>query len=148
MCLTNQATEKDPRQGTAWMGRAMEKEWPKRPYEHQLQEARKERLWYDHNSCGGGSPCPCTLGTARVPASQAAVPSSHSALTGAELPQLKCSLASLPLQGCFHHVPLFVICRLWPARLLCWGVLQARILEHVGQHRLPHPSRALYFLLT
>ena len=23
----------------------------------------EERLWEGHNSCGGGSPCPCTLGT-------------------------------------------------------------------------------------
>ena len=27
------------------------------------------------------------------------------------------------------------------------GVLQARTLEHIGQHWLPHPSRALCFLL-
>ena len=27
------------------------------------------------------------------------------------------------------------------------GVLQARVLEHIGQHWLPYPSRALYFLL-
>ena len=26
------------------------------------------------------------------------------------------------------------------------GVLQARILEHILQHRLPYPARALYFL--
>ena len=40
-------------------------------------------------------------------------------------------------------------CGLWPARLLCQGrgVLQARILEHIGQYWLPYPSRALYFLL-
>ena len=38
-------------------------------------------------------------------------------------------------------------CRLWPARLLCQWVLQARIPENIGQHWLPYPSRALYFLL-
>jgi len=27
------------------------------------------------------------------------------------------------------------------------GVLQAKILEHIGQYWLPYPSRALYFLL-
>ena len=27
------------------------------------------------------------------------------------------------------------------------GVLQARVLERIGQHWLPYPSRALYFLL-
>ena len=37
-------------------------------------------------------------------------------------------------------------CRLWAARLLCPGVLQARILERIGQYWLPYPSRALYFL--
>ena len=41
------------------------------------------------------------------------------------------------------------LCGLWPANLLCQGegVLQARILEHIGQYWLPYPSRALYFLL-
>ena len=39
-------------------------------------------------------------------------------------------------------------CRLCPARLLSGcEVLQARILEHIGQYWLPYPSRALYFLL-
>ena len=45
--LTRGTTEKDPRQGSplsAWMGRATEKDWPKRPSDHQLQEAQK-RLW-------------------------------------------------------------------------------------------------------
>ena len=30
----------------------------------------KKRLWQGHNSWGGGSPCPCTLGATRVPASK------------------------------------------------------------------------------
>jgi len=41
MCLTCQTTEKSPRQGSplsAWMGRAMEKHWPKRPSDRQLLE--------------------------------------------------------------------------------------------------------------
>ena len=37
--------------------------------------------------------------------------------------------------------------RLWPTRPLCQGVLQARILENIGQYWLPYPSRALDFLL-
>ena len=49
----------------------------------------EERLSQGRDSCGGGSPCPCTLGAARVPASQAAAPPSCSTLTGAELPQAK-----------------------------------------------------------
>ena len=40
-------------------------------------------------SCSRVSPYPCTVGAARVPASQASAPSSHSALTGAETPQEK-----------------------------------------------------------
>ena len=39
--------------------------------------------------------CPCTLGAASVPASQAVAPPSHSTLTGAELPQAKKGLASM-----------------------------------------------------
>ena len=38
---------------------------------------------------GAEAECPCTVGTARVPTSQAAVPPSHSTLTGAERPQAK-----------------------------------------------------------
>ena len=40
-------TEKDPRQGSplsAWMGWTAEKDWPKRPSNCQLQEARKKTL--------------------------------------------------------------------------------------------------------
>ena len=46
-CLSCQTTEKDPRQEiplSACMGRAMEKDWPKRPSDHQLQEAQKRTL--------------------------------------------------------------------------------------------------------
>jgi len=46
--LMHQSTEKDPRQRSllsAWMGRAMEKDWPKRPSDRQLPEAQKKRLW-------------------------------------------------------------------------------------------------------
>ena len=42
MCLMPQTTEKDPRQGSplsAWTGGAVEKAWPKRPSDHQLQDA-------------------------------------------------------------------------------------------------------------
>ena len=44
-CLTHGITEKDPRQWStlsAWTSRAMEKDWPKRPPDHQLQEAQKD----------------------------------------------------------------------------------------------------------
>ena len=51
-------------------------------------------------------------------------------------------------QGLFGHVGLFAA--LWTvafqASLSGRGVLQARILERIGQYWVPHPSRALYFL--
>ena len=42
MCLTHQTTEKDPGKESplgARMAEAKEKDWPKRPTDHQLQEA-------------------------------------------------------------------------------------------------------------
>ena len=45
MCLKHWETEKNPRQGSpvsAWMGRAMEKDWPKKPSDCQLQELKKD----------------------------------------------------------------------------------------------------------
>ena len=45
MCLMHRTTEKDPRQVSplsAQMGRATERDWPKRPSDHQLQEACKK----------------------------------------------------------------------------------------------------------
>ena len=78
-----------------------------------------------------------------LPASPA--PPSQSTLTGAELPKAKKGLVST-------HVGLLVIpnslppCGLWPTKPVR-GVLQARILESIGQRWLPHPPRALYFLL-
>ena len=77
----------------------------------------KKRLWWGHNSCSGGSPCPCTLGTARVPASQAAVPPSCSTLTGAELPQARKSCVythRVTSVMCSSLLP----CKLWAARHL------------------------------
>ena len=52
-------------------------------------------------------------------------------------------------QGHFGSVPLFVSLYTMPcqASLSGKGGLQARILEHIGLHWLPYPSRALYFLL-
>ena len=93
VCLTHGTTQKDPREGSplsVWMEGDVEKNWPKRLSHPQLQQAWR-RLWQGHNSCGGGSLCPCTLVSTRVPASQAAVPTSWSTLTGAELTQAKMS---------------------------------------------------------
>ena len=56
--------------------------------------------------------------------------------------QKKKKVLCLCAQGHFGPVQLIAtLCRLWPARLLCQrGVLQARILESIGQYRLPYPS--------
>ena len=77
MCLMHWTTEKDPRQGSplgAWTGRAT------KTGQRGLPIARykrlEQRLWEGHNSCGRGRPCPCTLGAARVPVTQAALPPS------------------------------------------------------------------------
>ena len=109
MCLTCLTTEKDPRQESplsAWMGGATEKDWPRRPSDCQLQDNWKKD-WKSHNSCRGGSQCPWTTGTTRVPASQAAALPSHSTLTGAELPQGK-NILHLCVKGRFGHFWLFV----------------------------------------
>ena len=52
-------------------------------------------------------------------------------------------------QGHFGSVPLFVSLYTMPCQASLSGKrgLQARILEHIGLHWLPYPSRALYFLL-
>ena len=101
-----------------------------------------------HNSCSGGSLRPCTLGATRVPASQAAVPPSCSTLTGADLPQAKKKSLASVCTGLLQSCPtLFnpVDCAL--PGFSVRGVLQARILERIGQYWLPFSSRALYFLL-
>ena len=55
----------------------------------------------------------------------------------------------LGVQGHFSSIQLFAT--LWTvacqASLSERGVLQARILERIGQYWLPYPSRTLYFLL-
>ena len=83
-----------------------------------------------------------------VPASQAAASPSFSTVTGAELPQAKKSLASMhtgSLQSC-AALCIPVDCGL--PGFSVRGVLQARILESIGQYWLSYPSRALYFLLA
>ena len=53
----------------------------------------------------------------------------------------------LCIQGCFIHVQLFAtLCGL-PGSSVREGILQAGILERIGQYWLPYPSRALYSLL-
>jgi len=106
-----------------WMGRARDKDWSKRPSDCQLPKAWKKTRW-GHDCCSRDSLCPCTLGTARDSASQAAVLPSHTTLTGVELPQAK---------SCVYvfRVPLVVSsslwpCRLWTAKPLCPGGFSRR----------------------
>ena len=67
---------------------------------------------------------------------KAAAPHSCSTLAGEELPQAKKNLASMHM-GLLQLCPTLRPCGLWTARLLCQGVLQARILECIGQYWLP-----------
>ena len=131
----------------AWTGKAMEKDWPKRPSDCQLQEAGKK------------------TDRARTPAVGAVCVPAHLAPPGSPQAKQLCYLHTLG-QSCHrqkkkknphiyaHRVASVVSdylwpCELWPASLLCQGRggLQTRILERIGQYWLPYPSRALYFLL-
>ena len=122
MCLTCWTIEKDPRPGSplsTWMSGATEKTGQTGFLITSYQRLKK-RLWEGHNSYGGGSQCPCTLDTIRVPTTQAAASPSCWTLTGVELPQGKKSCV------CAHRVAstVFNCLRpygLWPARLLCQG---------------------------
>ena len=110
---------------------------------------RVEKRLMGHGFCRAGSPYNCTLGTARVPVSEEVLPPAHSTLSAAELPQAKKKKKPCVYAQRFTSVMSISLqpCRLWLARLLYWGVLQARILKCIGQYWLPYPSRALYFLL-
>ena len=142
MCLTCWPTEKNPRQGSplsAWMGRAMQKDWPKKPFDCQLQEARKKTLreplllrwrqsmalhtWHRQGPC---KPSSCAI----------FMLSSHwgRAATGKKKVLQLCS------QGRFSSVWLWP-CRLWPARPLYQGGGFSRqeywsVLANTGCHTL------------
>ena len=157
-CLTRQSTGEDPRQGAllcAWCTKQQKGPQAREPskclkgqrYRERLAKeafwspatSLEKRLWQGHNSCRG-SPCPCTLGTARVPASRATMPPSCSTLTGAELPQAK-KVLHLCIQGRFGHVWLFAT--LWTVS--CQASLSERgfsrqaywsVLTNTGCHTL------------
>ena len=150
MCLTCKTTEKHPRQGShlsARMGRSMEKDWSMRPSDHQLPEAQEKTdshcqwlrqsmslyTWCHHHP--------------RDPSSCATF--MFKPHCGAELPQAKKKkiIASMQVGVTLVMPNSLQPCGLWPHRLLCCGVLQARTLEGIGQYWLPYPSRELYFLL-
>ena len=125
-------------------GRATEKDWPKRPSDGQVQEAQKKTLIGPYLLRQRQS---VSLHTWRRqgPESQAAGTPSHSAHTGAELPQAKKSLVSMR-PGSFLSCPTLcdpVDCGLPGysdrergfSRQEYWSILAK------------YPSRALYFLL-
>ena len=142
MCLMCQMMKKDPRQGSPLstrIGRPMEKDWPKRPSDHQLQEARRK------------------TDRAITPVAEAVHVPAHLALPESLQAKQLCHLhAQLSLgQSCHrqkksciyvHRVTLVVSdslqsCRLWPARLLCQGVGFSRqefwsVLTNTGCHTL------------
>ena len=70
------------------------------------EATQQQQQQQGHNSCGGGSPFPCKLGTARIPVSHAAVPFSCLPLTGAELPQAK-KVLYICMQSHFGRVQFF-----------------------------------------
>ena len=124
----------------------MEKDWPKRPSDGQLQEAQKK--------------------TNRVitPEAEAVRVPEHLAPPGSpQAKQLRHLHTQVSLGQSYHgqkkslasmHTGLLQPCPALCDAVDCGlpgfsvrGVLQARILEHIGQYWLPYPSRALYFLL-
>ena len=146
MCLTCRTTEKDPRQGSllsAWTDRAMEKDWPKRPSDHQIQEAGKK----DNDR-------------AITPVVEAVRVLVHSTSPGSLQAKQLCHLhAQLSLeQSCnrrkrccvyTHRVTSVVSyslqpCRLWPARFLCqrggfsrqeyWSILADSVCHTLLEH--------------
>ena len=129
------------------MGRATEKYWPKRPSDHQLQEARKKTMigpkllhWRQSVSLHTWH----CQGPHKLSSWATFTLSSHwgRAATGKKI------LASMRA-GSLWSCPTLcspVDCGL-PGFSVEVGVLQAKTLERTGQYWLPHPSRALYFLL-
>jgi len=151
MGLMHGATEKDPRQGSPlidWTGGAMEKDWP-------------EAFWL-----------PATRGQKKdsdrtiTPAAEAVPVPPHLAPPGSLQAKQLCHLhAQLSLRQSCHrqkkslasrHVGLLWWCSTLSDPVDCGlpgfsvrdGVLQARILKHIGQYWLPYPSRELYFMLS
>ena len=122
----------------------MEKGWPKRPSEHQLQEARKKTLIgpelleqrqsvSPHTSCHQGpcKPSSCATFTLNSNGGRAATGKRQNSHVSVHRVTLVVSNILWP-------------CRLWPARLLCQGVLWARILGSVLANTGFHPLLEQY----
>ena len=129
------------------MGRTTEKEWAKRPSDHQLQEAEKKK---DSDR---------TL----TPEAEAVHVPAHLVLPGSpQAKQMHHLHAQLSLEESCHRQKCLAPVHtglLWWYPTLCdpvdcgmpdffvRRVLQARILERTGQYLFPYLSRVLYFLL-
>ena len=97
----------------------MEKGWPKRPSNYQLQEAQKKILIGPY-SCVGGNPCPYTLGLPGSP--------QPSSCTTFMLNSHQGRAAIGKKKSCIYVCRVALVmsnslrpCTLWPARLLCQG---------------------------
>ena len=121
------------------MGRPTEKDWPKRPSNHQLQEAQKKTLTGSY-SCSRGSPCPAHLVLRESPQAKQLCHFHAQLSRGQRWHRQKKSCIYA------HRVALVVSnslrpCRLWPSRLLCQGGGFSRqeywsILANTGRHTL------------
>ena len=137
MCLMHPTAEMDPSQGSplsTWMGKATEKDWPKRLSDHQLQEVRKKTLivpwllWWRQSvslhiwRCQG----------ARKPSSCATFTSALSCHRWRKALRLRTQVASVVSSS-------LCPCGLWPARLLCRGGFSRHwsMLANTGYHTCP-----------
>jgi len=121
----------------------MEKDWPKRPSDHQLQGLKKDSDW------------------AITPAEEAVHVPAHLVPQGFPQPKQLCQLHAQPSLGqtCHRQKKACIYARRVTSVMFnSWqpcglpgfsvrGFLQSIILERTGQYWLPYPSRALYFLL-
>ena len=129
MCLRQRTTEKDPRQGSrlsAWMGGIMEKDWPKRPSDLQLQGAQKKKndtAWLRQRQSVSLHTWRCR-GLYKLSNCATFILNSH----WGKLPQAK-KVLRLWVQGLLCSVRL---CNPVDRDLSGREVLQARILEHTG----------------
>ena len=127
------------------MDRAKEKDWPKRPSDCQVQEAGKK------------------TDRAIIPATEAVHVPAHLVPLGCPHAKQLCHLhAQLSLEQSCHRQTMSCVyvcrvtlvmsnslrpCGMWPARLLCQGILPGKNTGVYWPIWLPYPSRALHFLL-
>ena len=130
------------------MGRAMEKGWPKRPSDCQLQEAQKKNSDSAITPVAEAVPVPAHLASPGSPQDKELCHRHTQLSLGQSCHRQKMSCI------CALRVTSFVSnslqpCRLCPATTLhqVERILQARMLERIGQYCLPCLSRTLNVLL-